>query len=129
MPAELPTPIDHGGQHLALNVYLSQYGDDGVEQVLAQIKALGIDTIKQPFYFTEDFDWQASDSLVAAAVAQDLTLVPLLDGDPPTNLLHRVIPRFSPIGLLSLPPATGRPSVPTSYGMNPISPVTGAGNR
>ncbi len=88
IPAELPTPIAHGGPRLAINASLSQYGATDLEETLAQIKALGINSVKQSFYFTEAFDWQETDSLFEAAAAQDLTLVPLLDGDPAT--------RFSP---------------------------------
>jgi O-antigen ligase len=78
----LPPPIDHGRARLGINVTLEQADAAELESTLSQIKALGITTIKQPFYFTDDFDWQASDALIEAAVAQELALVPLLDGDP-----------------------------------------------
>ena len=82
LPQGLPEPINHGGPQLAVNVYLDQADDAALEEALSQIKALGISTIKQPFYFRETFDWQASDRLIAAASDQGLQLVPLLDGNP-----------------------------------------------
>ncbi len=47
-----------------------------------RLEALGIDTVKQSFFFSADFDWPATDYLFAALVAQDLVLVPVLDGNP-----------------------------------------------
>ena len=78
----LPPPIDHGRPRLGINVNLEPGDAAKLEETLSQIKAVGITTIKQPFYFTDDFDWQASDTLMEVVVAQELALVPLLDGDP-----------------------------------------------
>ena len=82
LPSALPEPIKNGGAQFGLNVYLDQLDDAALEGELSQIKDLGITTVKQPFYYSEAFDWQAADRLVAAVSAQDLQLVPLLDGHP-----------------------------------------------
>ena len=82
IPTELPEPILGGGVQLGINVALEQYDDVALADNLSQIKALGIQQVKQSFYFSEDFDWAASDRLVTAVAEQDLTLVPLLDGHP-----------------------------------------------
>jgi hypothetical protein len=82
IPTELPEPIRGGGAQLGLNVALEQYDEATLADNLAQIKALGIQHLKQSFYFHENFDWAASDRLVEAVTTQGLTLVPLLDGDP-----------------------------------------------
>ena len=82
IPAELPLPIYQGIPRLGINVALEDKDAAGIEKSLSQIKATGIRTIKQPFYYTDTYDWQASDALVDAVAAQNLALVPLLDGDP-----------------------------------------------
>ncbi|MDX1413911.1 MAG: O-antigen ligase family protein [Candidatus Promineifilaceae bacterium] len=82
VPHGLPEPINYGGSQLAINVYLDQAGDAELDETLSQIKALGITTLKQPFYYSESFDWQATDRLVEAVTNHGLQLVPLLDGDP-----------------------------------------------
>ena len=85
IPGELPSPIPHGGPELALNVYLDQYDDNSLAENLSNITALGVDSIKQSFYFNDNFDWEASDRLVTAVADQNLTLIPLLDGNPANN--------------------------------------------
>ena len=82
LPQELPEPIAHAGPELGVNVYLGDSAAEDLTATLAQIRSLGIQTIKQPFYYNEDYDWQTADRLVSAAVDQQLALVPLLDGDP-----------------------------------------------
>jgi hypothetical protein len=82
IPQDLPPPIPLGGVEPGINVYLQQYDDPALNATLQQIASSGIRAVKQPFYFAEPFDWAAADRLVAAVVAHDLQLVPLLDGDP-----------------------------------------------
>ena len=61
LPETLPGPINHAGVQPGLNVYLNQYDDAELEENLAQIAEMGIRTIKQPFYFSEDFAWDEAD--------------------------------------------------------------------
>ena len=98
LPPGLPEPINYGGPQLAINVYLENLNSADLEETLSQIKATGITTIKQPFYFSEGFDWQASDRIVAAASNQGLELIPLLDGDP----ANRFAPPNDPLNVLCL---------------------------
>ncbi len=67
---------------MGINVYLQGATDSNIQQTLSQIHSLGIETIKHPFYYNDDFDWQAADRLIAAATEQELDIVPLLDGNP-----------------------------------------------
>lgn len=85
LPDALPEPIPFGGPALGLNVHLQQYDDAELSAELTAISALGVDYVKQPFYFRPDFDWAAADRLVTAVATHDLRLVPLLDGDPATG--------------------------------------------
>ncbi|MBK8984751.1 MAG: O-antigen ligase family protein [Chloroflexi bacterium] len=85
IPAGLPGPIAHGGPRQGLNVALEQYDDAALAANLEQIAALGVSDVKQSFYFTEDFDWDAADRVVTAVSTHHLTLTPLLDGDPANN--------------------------------------------
>lgn len=78
----LPQPIAHGGPRLGVNAYLNGLDNDELRATLAGIRATGILDVKQPFYYSADYDWASSDRLVAAAAAEGLTLTPLLDGDP-----------------------------------------------
>ena len=82
VPQSLPEPMVGAGPQFGLNVHLSQYDDAELEENLSQINDLGIQTIKQPFYFQEPFDWQESDRLITAVSQHNLQLVPLLDGNP-----------------------------------------------
>ena len=81
IPDGLPEPIQGGGAILGVNVALEANGD-ALANTLADIKAAGIETIKQPFYFSADYQWDSADQIVQAIADQGLTLVPLLDGDP-----------------------------------------------
>ncbi len=85
IPNNLPEPTIGAGPTLGINVYLDQYDDVELAENLSAINAAGIRFIKQPFYYSEDFDWAAADRLVTAVANYKLTLIPLLDGDPSTN--------------------------------------------
>ena len=82
IPVGLPEPIQDGGARLGINVELERYNDDDIEGTLSAIKELGIAYVKQPFYYSENYQWETADRLVSATHAQGLSLVPLLDGDP-----------------------------------------------
>ncbi|MCA9946861.1 MAG: hypothetical protein KC449_25445, partial [Anaerolineales bacterium] len=82
IPDGLPEPLNFGGVQPGLNVYLTQYDDAALADNLQQIADLGVQFVKQPFYFSEEFDWAEADRLVTAVSQQNLTLVPLLDGNP-----------------------------------------------
>lgn len=82
LPDALPEPVRGGGAAVGLNVSLEQYDEAGLEQALSQMQALGVQTLKQSFYYRPDFDWSASDRLVTAVNRHGLTLIPLLDGNP-----------------------------------------------
>ncbi|MBE2220350.1 MAG: O-antigen ligase family protein [Anaerolineae bacterium] len=82
IPTELPGPIAHAGTQVGLNVYLNQYDDAELAENLAQIAELGIQHIKQPFYFSDNFDWEEADRVITAVSNANLTLTPLLDGNP-----------------------------------------------
>ncbi len=82
LPDGLPEPVNFGGVQPGLNVYLDQYDDAALADHLRQIADLGVQLVKQPFYFSEDFDWAEADRLVTAVSHHNLTLVPLLDGNP-----------------------------------------------
>lgn len=82
LTATLPEPIAQADFQVGINTNLEQYTGDALVETLGEIRAAGFRTVKQPFYFDEAYDWDASDRLVEAVVANGLTLVPLLDGDP-----------------------------------------------
>ncbi|VAW34353.1 hypothetical protein MNBD_CHLOROFLEXI01-4721 [hydrothermal vent metagenome] len=82
IPTGLPQPINFGGVQLGLNVALQQYDNDELAENLQQISDLGVHYVKQSFYFSESFDWDEADRLVTAVSQHNLTLVPLLDGNP-----------------------------------------------
>lgn len=94
IPQGLPEPITFGGAQFGINVYLSNLDDASLDAELERIADLGISTVKQPFYYQEDFDWQAAGRLVQAISQRGLQLVPLLDGHqadqfaPPNDLIH-----------------------------------------
>ena len=85
IPADLPYPIDGGGVRVGLNVQLEKYDDSDLETALFNIQDAGFTTIKQSFYFDEEFDWSASDRQMVAVAEQELNLIPLLDGSPDDN--------------------------------------------
>lgn len=78
----LPRPIAHSGVELGLNVALGQYEGQALDSALQRISSAGVRSVKQSFYYDDDYDWSASDRLVEALSRHDLHLVPLLDGDP-----------------------------------------------
>ena len=81
IPAGLPEPIQNGGARLGINVELERYDGDDIEETLSAIKGLGIEYVKQPFYYREDYQWETADRMVSAIRDQGLSLVPLLDGN------------------------------------------------
>lgn len=86
IPDNLPEPIAHGGVELGANVYL--HNDPDPAATLRAVRAAGIRTVKQPFYYSgsvEGAEWALSDRILAAAEEAEVTLVPLLDGDPATE--------------------------------------------
>lgn len=87
IPAGLPQPISHSSTQLGYNVHLTQYTPEKLDSTLTAIAQTGVSHLKQPFYFTPDFDWSVSDRLVEAVANHNLTLVPLLDGDPAQNFV------------------------------------------
>lgn len=95
IPQQLPPPIPHGGAALGLNVYLDPDDDAAMRQTLAQIRQMGVRVVKQPFTFRPDFDWTAAARIVTAVSENDLTLVPLLDGDPGDNFAPPDAGRFA----------------------------------
>lgn len=85
LPDGLPEPVNFGSVQPGLNVYLNQYDDAALADNLQKIADLGVQFIKQPFFFSEDFDWAEADRLVTAVAQHNLSLVPLLDGNPADN--------------------------------------------
>lgn len=77
-----PEAIPQGSAQAGVNVYLAEAGADELATTFRAIHAARIDYVKQSFAFRQDFDWAAADRLLAAAAAESLTVVPLLDGDP-----------------------------------------------
>jgi len=82
IPTGLPEPVPLGGARLGVNVYLDAADDAELRATLAEIRGTGIGTVKQAFPFREAHDWTAVDRIMAAAAAESLIVVPLLDGDP-----------------------------------------------
>lgn len=80
----LPDPVPQGGARLGLNVYLDHDGAD-VEATLEDIHALGINDVKQSFYYRDGYEWTSADRIIAAASERGMNIVPLLDGDPTTG--------------------------------------------
>lgn len=85
IPTAAPLPTTGAGVQYGVNVYLTTYSDDELDTHLGHIAAAGFTYIKQPFYFQASFDWAESDRLFAAAHRHNLSLIPLLDGDPTTQ--------------------------------------------
>ena len=85
IPKELPLPANAAGPTLGINVYLDPYDEVELAANLAAIRDANINYVKQPFYYTQDFDWKAADRLITAVANHNLTLIPLLDGDRTTD--------------------------------------------
>lgn len=132
LPESLPGPIAHAGAQPGLNVYLNQYDDAELHETLTQIAATGVQFIKQPFYFSEDFDWAEADRLITAVNQHNLTLVPLLDGNPADD--------FAPPDLAAYATWAGEfaarygdqiqhyiiwdePNITTHWGNQPVNPI------
>jgi O-antigen ligase len=87
IPDELPEPVIEGGARLGVNVNLERYEDAALAENLTRIEELGIQSVKQSFYFSESFDWEKSDRIVEAVSGRNLILVPLLDGNPSNDFV------------------------------------------
>jgi O-antigen ligase len=87
IPESLPTPIPAGGVRLGVTAALDVYSDTALQQALTEMSSLGIQSVRQTFYFREGepFDWATVDRLMAAAAENGINLIPLLDGDPATG--------------------------------------------
>lgn len=84
IPDGLPEPVPQGGARLGLNIYVNPNGENAAT-TLDAIQALGINDVKQSFYYRADYDWSGADRIIAAAGDRGMNLVPLLDGDPATG--------------------------------------------
>ena len=82
LPADLPEPIAGAGPKLGINTYLDPDDEAAFAKTLKAIKKTGFQTIKQSFYYDENYDWSAGDRLMASIDQNELTLMPLLDGNP-----------------------------------------------
>ncbi len=80
-----PEPNNAQVATIGLNVALSQYDDEALDQTLEEIADLGLIHLKQSFYFSDSFDWEESDRIITAVSRHNLVLTPLLDGNPDTN--------------------------------------------
>ena len=85
LPAGLPQPIPHAGVQVGLNVNLTAYDDQELDDTLSQIAALGITHLKQSFYYDPSFNWTTTDRIITAVSRHNLSLTPLLDGQPHNN--------------------------------------------
>ena len=79
---ELPILISGAGVQQGVNVYLEQYSQVQLGEVLGDIKAAGFNTVKQSFYYNQEFDWSSADQIFSEVEQQNIQLVPLLDGNP-----------------------------------------------
>ncbi len=95
IPPGLPEPTRHAGVTPGLNVYLNQVDNAERDAQLSQIADLGIRYVKQPFYYSEEFDWAEADRLVTAVAQHPLTLIPLLDGNPQNSFAPPPIADFA----------------------------------
>ncbi|HQF70287.1 MAG TPA: hypothetical protein PLH39_03295, partial [Promineifilum sp.] len=77
-----PEAIPQGGAQTGINVYLDGADDAELATTFHNIRATDIIDVKQTFHYGQDFDWAAAGRLLAAAATEELTVVPLLDGDP-----------------------------------------------
>ena len=82
IPTDFPEPIPHSETKLGINVYLEQYDDEELAHQLQAIYDTNIRYVKQSFYYSDEFDWTEADRLITAVTTQNLTLIPLLDGNP-----------------------------------------------
>ncbi|MCP5095151.1 MAG: hypothetical protein GY943_06335 [Chloroflexi bacterium] len=82
IPDKLPEPIVGGGPRLGVNVALTELDEADLDHTLSQISETGIRFIKQSFYFSDSFAWADAERVVTAVSQHNLTLIPLLDGNP-----------------------------------------------
>ena len=91
IPQALPPDIPQGGVRLGVTAALEVYDDAALTAALSEMSDLGIGYVRQTFQFDDSFNWESADRLMSAAAAENITLVPLLDGNasdsysPPTN--------------------------------------------
>ena len=79
-------PLPNSQATIGLNVALEQYGPDALRANLEEIEALGVRHLKQHFFVSPQFDWESADRIFAAVGRHEqLSLVPVLDGDPQAN--------------------------------------------
>jgi O-antigen ligase len=92
VPEGFPAPVAEADVPLlGVNVALEQYEDEALEAALARIGAGGFTWVRQPFYWSqvepeeEQFDWTASDRIMAALARHpNLRVMVVLDDDPAT---------------------------------------------
>lgn len=133
IPEGLPPPIVHAGAEMGLNVALNQYDDAALAENLAQIAETAVQFIKQPFYFSPDFDWAEADRLVRAAAEHNLTLVPLLDGNPANDFAPPADPNEYALWAAEFANRYGsqiqyyiiwdEPNLTTHWGNQPVNPA------
>jgi len=85
MTDELPIQTSGASIRQGINVSLEQYSQVQLAEVLSDIKAAGFNSVKQSFYYDQEFDWSGADQIVSEVKRQNLQLVPLLDGNPVDN--------------------------------------------
>lgn len=134
IPDTLPQPIPAGGATAGVNVDLAQSDPAGLDAALREIAATGFTAVKQPFYFstTGDFDWERADALVSAVAGHQLTLVPLLDGDPATGFAPPADPADFAAWAAAFAARYGdridayiiwdEPNLTAHWGMQPVNP-------
>jgi O-antigen ligase len=89
-----------------VNVDLTRYAGDSLEDTLARMQAMGLSWIRQPFRWAEiepapgQFNWAATDHVVAAIGAHHLQLVAVLDTTPDWARPSSTAP-FTPPGELA----------------------------
>ncbi len=92
----LPGPIAHAGVQPGVNVRLDQYNAAALDTTLSTIAQTELTWLKQPFFYSDNFDWVTSDRIVnAVSQHPTLTLVPLLDGDPAVDFAAPDIDRYA----------------------------------
>ena len=73
-----PINEQDNGFALGLVVDLSQYDQNELDENLSEIASIGVQTVRQTYYFSTDFDWAVADAHFAAIQKQpSLTMVPV----------------------------------------------------
>ncbi|MFZ1265405.1 MAG: beta-galactosidase, partial [Anaerolineae bacterium] len=89
-PPPTPSPLPWAPErlHLGINVDLTTHDDAALDSTLGRLAQLGLTTVRQRFDWNRiepaagQFTWDAYDRIVAAANANDLELLAVLDGSP-----------------------------------------------